>query len=74
MVESMDLRKDAITAARVREALHLQREFGYEYARKYLQAMGVNRVLALQVLARRVDRRASAALPVARRDTTQASR
>lgn len=57
MHRTQDLRTDAITAGHITQALKIQAEFGYEKARRQLDALGVDVQLALALLARRYDRR-----------------
>lgn len=63
MKRKVDMRTDAITARHIAQALKSQAEFGYEYARVQLEALGVDTHLALALLAQQTDRRASPPVP-----------
>lgn len=63
MKRKVDMRTDAITARHIAQALKTQAEFGYEYARVQLEALGVDSHLALALLAQQTDRRAAPTMP-----------
>lgn len=61
----IDLRIDEATAQRIADALRLQTQYGYEHARDFLHALGIDSQLAQRLLAIRYDRRAGKAVHVA---------
>ena len=61
MRRETDVRTDRNTARHIREALSLQALYGFDFAREHLLAQGVDRKLALTMLAIRYERRSGAA-------------
>ena len=61
MTHQADVRTDRNTARHIREALALQAQYGFDYAREHLLAQGIEKKLALRMLAIRYERRASSA-------------
>ncbi len=60
MAIDIDFRVDQDTAALVADALKLQAQYGFEFARRHLLAQGVEAQLAQRLLGIRYERRALA--------------
>ncbi len=58
MTKDSDVRTDRDTAELVAQALKLQAEYGFDYARRHLLSVGVDAQLAARLLSIRYDRRA----------------
>ena len=59
MVREKDVRTDTNTAHYITEALALQAQYGHDFARRHLLALGVEPVLASRLLSIRYERRAA---------------
>ncbi len=58
MARESDFRTDQNTAEHIAEALQLQAQYGFDYAKRHLHLLGIETQLALRMLAMRYDRRA----------------
>ena len=59
MARENDVRTDSNTADHIAEALGLQAQYGFDFARRYLLSLGVDAALADRLLAIRYERRAA---------------
>ncbi len=58
MARDSDVRTDRTTAQHIAQALKLQSQYGFDYARAHLLSIGVEAQLAARLLSIRYERRA----------------
>lgn len=59
MARENDIRTDTNTARHITDALTLQAQYGHDFARRHLLALGVEPALTSRLLAIRYERRAA---------------